>query len=132
MGGFDYLLDSTSSTCYEFPRRSIPPIENFPSSPSRLDDMSDDAMDLTDEDEEQQSTASYYGLTEIPDECEDLSKLEDLGSRRFNLDFQSNSITEVPFYVYEIKKLQYLNLRGNEIAYLSPMIKSLTNLKELN
>ena len=73
-------------------------------------------------------------LTKIPDEIFQLKNLKELylGSIQ-GIDFIIvNNIRELPKGLFQLKKLEILDLDSNDIKYIPPEIKSLTNLKILN
>lgn len=71
-------------------------------------------------------------LDAVPVACQDLIVYESLKRRRFKLDLSVNKLVSVNKFLYEIRNLEYLSLRLNQIEELSPLIGQLTELKELH
>lgn len=71
-------------------------------------------------------------LERVPDVVRDLVDHTDLANRLFKMNFSYNCLLRLDQSVYQITRLEFLDLRANRLSELSALIGELVNLRELH
>lgn len=71
-------------------------------------------------------------LDRVPDAVRDLVDHTDLANRLFKMNFSYNYFLHLDQSVYQITRLEFLDLRANRLSELSALIGQLVNLRELH